>query len=310
MKTISNRKSILLSLIAVFFVIYVFQLIFTGKSKVKVIELKDTEKQPVNKILLGELELTREEDKWYVGEKKYLCDYAAIDTILSSIKELKLLGKVTSKVSDAERYGLNDESKLTVKAFSGDTLLRTIYVGKNSSTNTQSYVSYDNKQTIYAAQNALRDVFTKTEDTLRSKVVYDVDSSEITKVDFKGAEGDFVLVKKAVQPGEELPDSVWSVESSSADFTGKLDDSKVDNWVSRLSRVECEKWTDEDRIGLDESDYTVKIFSGDNATTLYLKKGADEDSNMSCLSTASKYGFELSEYIGKRYTSTLADLAQ
>lgn len=315
MKNFSTRKIVLLSLIAVFALVYILQLTFTGKSKI--VDL--TISEDIDKIELtsanGSRTLTveKKDSVWYAGEKKYPADTALVEALVKAVKNVKLLGVASASSSDAERYGLGDEDKIVVTAYNGSKLLRTLTVGKNTSTNSQCYVQADGKNAVNLASGPLHNTFSTDADKLRSKQVYSLDSAAVTKVSVKNAKGTFTIQKSAPQVDaaseEGITPALWLLsENTTSLSSAELDDTKVGQWINSLASLNVASWKDE-QVPVNAA-VTLTITAFGNDTVISLASYDDDSSEVSASSSSSPYGFTLSKSVAKRYDKALSDLVK
>nr|WP_318716028.1 DUF4340 domain-containing protein [uncultured Treponema sp.] len=168
MNKLYTRKIVLLSVIAALLAVYIVQLAFSGKNKVKVITVEDN----IDLVMIdngGEkLTISKNGDNWFVGDTKLPCQLNRANGIVNAINEIKVLGNVASgSAADYERYGF--DNGIIVEAFSGEKLVRSLVVGKNTATGSQCYVRMDGKSTVCLVQGALRSTFEATADDIIEK---------------------------------------------------------------------------------------------------------------------------------------------
>lgn len=168
MKNIYTRKIVLLSSIAVLLVIYILQISFLGRSKVKTVctneEIDSVEITKNNGHILS---LKKENEKWLVENFPAMENRA--NRIVNSVNEIKILSTVSYDLSDLECYGLNDENAVKVVASYGGKVERTLYVGKDSVAGSQCYVRLDDEKKIYLAQGSLKSTFEVSADEIKEK---------------------------------------------------------------------------------------------------------------------------------------------
>lgn len=168
MKNIYTRKIILLSSIVVLLVIYIFQISFLGKSKVKTVYTKEEiDSVEITKNGGHILSLKKENEKWLVENFPAMENRA--NRIINSVNEIKILSTVSYDLSDLERYGLTDENAVKVVASSGGKVERILYVGKDSVAGSQCYVCLDDEKKIYLAQGSLKSTFEVSADEIKEK---------------------------------------------------------------------------------------------------------------------------------------------
>ena len=77
------------------------------------------------------------------------------------MQNLQLLEKVATASSDdvKEKYDLIEGKVITVTVKNADKVIRTVNVGKASSTNYQTYITVDDSKDIYLANGNLNSLF-------------------------------------------------------------------------------------------------------------------------------------------------------
>lgn len=160
MTDLMKRKIALISAIVVLFAVYIVQLIFENTDRSRVVTVKkeidcirvfssDEEKLCVQK----------KGTEWFLENSDSLVQKYKADAFVNSLKEIKILDAVSKKTDDAERYGLDKTSALKIVAFSSGEIVRTVLVGKKSSTGNQEYVILDDEKEISLSQGSFRSIF-------------------------------------------------------------------------------------------------------------------------------------------------------
>lgn len=168
MKNIYTRKIVLLAAIAVLAVVYAVQLLTSARTNVKIVSVDSDITRIKISGAVNELTLEKEGDAWFAGAEKNPCQAGKINAMVNAVSEIKVLGNVASgSESDSERYGF--DSAVTVEAYSGDKLLRTLSIGKITATGSQCYVRIDGKNAVLLAQGALRSSFEVSFDDIKEK---------------------------------------------------------------------------------------------------------------------------------------------
>lgn len=300
------RKISLLAIIVVLAVIYICQVNFTGKTKIKTLTLNEE----IDSLQINNLRIYKENGTWVLGEKKYLANETKVQNLVNDVKEIKLLGTASSSQKNAERYGLTDEEKIVVKAFNGEKLLRTIYVGKNTSTNSQSYICVDDKNSIYLAQNALHTNFSVDLDSLRKTEIFSFDSNSVLELDLRSSKGNFVLAKNIAQGSSEVSESSWNLvksENSELKTGDALDNQKIESWVKSISNLQANKWLSDDFVLPKTADVSLKIITSTKSYSvdLYFQ---DDEQDVICSSSESPYAFKVQSYVANRINKDFAEL--
>lgn len=302
MKLIKTRKIILLSSIAVLALVYVMQLLFTGRSAVKSYEIE----KEITAIEIaspsGKNRIAREDGKWFLSDARYPVSENRASEFVNAVKEIKVLGKASSS-SDMDRYGLSEGSLIQVKAYCGDELVRSISVGKNSSTGNQCYIMFDGKSDILLAQGALATTFSSSADDIRSKSVYKISDTDVTGASVVFDSTNYAVVKNVSGEGE-LTVSTWSLAGSDE----KIDSSKVSAWIKSVSNLLVDSWK-EDSFVPDESQLkcTVVLKTSDREIIVKIYSAKDEEQMLaSCSET--RWAFMIPKYAGERFFKDLSDL--
>lgn len=297
----SKRKTILLTACVLLLGIYIAQLASSLRSSVKNKTLgADPDKLTIENA--GTLiELVKSDDGWTIGEKRYKADTNTIDGLVNAVKNIRVLDTVAQAGSDAvdERYEIDKANAIVVKAYKGNELVRTLTIGKASSTGSQSYVTLDGKKDIYLVSGTLRDTFKKDVAALRSKVVYAVDTSDLTAV----SESMGSTVLSIVKSGDP---AAWTATGGAAN----VDAEKAASWAASLATLNADSWLDDDFVLPPVSESVTVITAGGKAITVSVYKEGDGDEAKyygTCSETP--YKFSLSRYSAGKYLKTAADIS-
>lgn len=320
-KTIT-RKIVLLALIAILLVVYILQLALTGKNKVKTISLAET---PDSVLIVkgnapaspaNSFRVFLENSSWYAGEKKYPADKNTAEKMAETFKNIKLLGVITNNPGNAaEKYGLGDNDKYTVTAFKDGKALRTIVVGKDTTAGGQSYIQVDGKDTVYLAEGAFHSVYGTPIDSVRSKDVFTLSSSEIMTVTVNGPSGSYVLRKNLSSADLSSDNSVaqtpvWELAESSLGSDVKCDTEKVTNWVNTVNTVKASSWAADDEPVRMENFYgSFRIGTGTKEIGMeFYSIPEDSEGKFLCKSTVSPYPFYLTKYYVEKFCKNFDEL--
>ena len=297
----SKRKIILLTACVLLLGIYIAQLASSLRSSVKNKTLgADPDKLTIENV--GTLiELAKSDDGWTVGERRYKADTNGADALVDAVKNIRILDTVAQAGNDAvdERYEIDKANAIVVKAYKGNELVRTLTIGKTSSTGSQSYLTLDGKKDIYLVSGTLRDTFKKDVAALRSKSVYAVDSSGLTAV----SESMGSTVLSIVKSGDP---AAWTATGGAAN----VDAEKAASWAASLATLNADSWLDDDFILPAASESVTVITAGGNAITVSVYKEGDGDEAKyygTCSETP--YKFALSLYSAGKYLKTAADIS-
>ena len=249
----------------------------------------------------GVIELVKSDEGWTVGERRYKADANAADALIDAVKNIRVLDTVAQAGSDAvdERYEIDKANAIVVKAYKGNELVRTLTIGKASSTGSQSYLTLDGKKDIYLVSGTLRDTFKKDVAALRSKSVYAVDTSDLTAV--SESMGSTVLaIAKSGDPAS------WAATGGAA----SVDAEKASNWAASLATLNADSWLDDGFVLPSASESITVITAGGKAITVSVyKEGDGDDAKYYGTCSETPYKFALNRYSAGKYLKTAADIS-
>lgn len=299
-----KRKIILLCIAVFLLAVYIFQILAGRKTAVKEIKI-DGE---ITSIVIeseknGEITLSKDGETWSVG--KYKANYKA-GSIEEAIKSIKILDTVSSSLSDsaASMYGLDSENLISVKAYSGESVLRALEIGKTSVTGSQTYVRIDGAKAVSLASGALSSTFGANAEGLRDNEIYSIASSDIKRVSAKKADGTLLIAERSPATDENAA-SEWTLKNENGDELD-ADSAKIASWVSSIANLSADKWCDEsDKSALDAA-VTLEITTADKTVSVVVSEKNDEGK---CTANASEspYRFTLSTYASNNFFKSASD---
>lgn len=323
------KKLILLSSVALLFVIFIFQQIFNGRNKMYTLQVK----KPIDEISIEHdgrtVLLKKDGENWSVASKDFpdetfQTEANVATSIEEAIRSVRVVGTASRGISDrSERYGLSESERITVTASSKGKIQRVLKVGKDSSSGNQSYIQSEKKSAILIANKPLHSVFNKTVSSLRYKQLYSISPDSISTIIVKNEEGRFSLMKSMNTEAELNPESGSGISSQQAQWTLSenttelvdpvLDQGNIGNWVSSLAELSVSEWTDSLEnlpVNIEETEPVSEIQIGVGAMPYDLKFYAIEsdESKMLCKSNQNKYPFYVARYNADKFIKKLSDL--
>ena len=238
------RKKILLAGCGILFVIALFQCVASSKNSIKTLKLEKDFNEIVIENLTETIVLQKQADeKWTVSENKYAVNSAEFDAMLDSLKNLQLMEKVATASSDEvkEKYDLIEGKVITVTVKNADKVVRTLKVGKASSTNYQTYITVDNSKDVYLTNSNLNTLFSTTTETLRSKIITEFDADKITSIRITKADSDWTLSK--VQDGETF---IWQITGVPGSVEVDLENANA--WVKSFETFVASSWIPNNKL--------------------------------------------------------------
>ena len=224
--------------------------------------------------------------------------------MLDTIKELTLTALV-SESKNYERYDLNNENKINVKAWAEDSLSREFEVGKVAPSYRHTFIKIADDDHVYHARGNFRDKFDKTPGDLRDKTVLSFKEIEMQEIRItKGMES--ILISRKQIPVEIKTDQASDTQSSSPPKEETVwesaDGKEIDSSIMRritaaLTNMQCEKYIDD----LKKSDfmdpgYTLEIKGIKEYTLSTFTQTEKYDNNYPAISSENDYPFLLSEH--------------
>ncbi len=315
-------KITLISLIAILLCVYLVQIASTGKSKVRNLVLSESPDKitivqgsdEASSVLINVAKGKSTVGKNTSGSIMYPANEATVSSLVELLQNIKLLGTVASGVNanTADRYGLDDNSKITVTACKDGKVLRTIVVGKNTATGTQCYMQADSKQTVYLEDKPLHTSFAVTVDSLRSKEAYTFSDSDVIHVKLANSSGSVDFAKQIPQASmtdESASKITWAVAENTTGAEGTLDESSFTSWLKSVSSLNVSEWAADTAVlpqGEPGSELTFTL-PGRTVTIALYPLEDDEDKRVLCSCSATPYRFYLSESTSKKFLKSAGD---
>jgi hypothetical protein len=267
-------------------------------------------KKEITKIELSKGEtpivIKKKDDKWYIDPQGYLADSNKVKGMLDGVEHLNLAALV-SESKNYNRYDLDDQNKIQIKAWQGETLKRDFLVGKTASGSQNTFVRLARDDRVYQAQENLRSKFEVTIDNLRDKTVLSFNSSEIQEIKVaKGAESmTFIRTQEtgenspskeadtvSAKPPPEEVKTTWQTADGK-----KVDETRLNRLLSTLSKLDCQKYID-DRKKEEFTDpaYAIVLRGTQDYSLSVFAKSSEGNEHYPAVSSGNDYPFELSKW--------------
>ena len=176
---LSVRKIILLSLIAVLLVVYILQLVISGANDGYSLVLKESP----DTILIqngtkSQIKIVNSNGIWLLKEgsenpeENYAILPANTETVnqmVTSLSKIEVLGLV-SRNADNERFGFTENESVKIICSKEGKILRTLELGKNSSTYQQVYAKVDESSNVVLVSGNPKLTFDVTFEDLKAPV--------------------------------------------------------------------------------------------------------------------------------------------
>jgi hypothetical protein len=264
----------------------------------------------------GTIPLSIKGDDWFITPKGYLVSAEIIKQMLNVIEEFPLTALV-SESKNYKPYDLNEDKKITVKAWIWDTISRDFSIGKWTDSYKQTFVKLADDPRVYQVRGNIRSIFDQTIDSLRDKTIFSFDSNKIQEIHIAKGQNSVTLLRKEVplesatdqetsvqEPATPMSETIWlSADGNEAD---KL---AVKALVDRISNLRCRGYI-EDRKKEDFKDptYTVRL-NGEKEYTFSMFGIIDKDSRkIPAVASENDYPFLLDSWLADQITKTIDSL--
>jgi hypothetical protein len=274
----------------------------------------------------GTVNLTKADDAWSVGTKKYRADKAKISPMIDTISDLNLTALV-SEAKDYTRYDLADEKKILVKAWIGAEIKREFDIGKAAPSFRHTFIRLAGDPNVYQASDNFRSKFEYSEEDVRDKVVLSFAASDVSEINLTSGKETLSLLRKEVpleepaEPGQDDVNQDENKKAEAAPIKGKMtwltsdgrsaDASTIDQLVASLSQLSCDTYlADKNKTEFTDPIYILKIIGQKTYTLEIFDKENDSDLSFPAASSESDEPFSLTESNAKRLMPQFEDIIE
>jgi len=316
--TIKKEYCILVVIIAIL-AVYIY-LHKSNEMHYQLPELPQLKTEDITKLQISQPEndigLKQSNGQWTIEPEGFTANKGKIQKLLAPISDLSLTA-LASTSKTYNRYGLSKSKRIQVKAWQGDKLVRSFYVGKSGKNHSTAFVKLTDDPNIYVVSSNLKNKFSKNKEELRDKTVLTFDPKKIKAVTLNHKNKQMKLQKvpanktnatKATKSGKSY---LWATKGKTV-ITSK----KVDKLLQQIADLHCSKYLDnKSHISDLEPIYTISLKNKSNySLKLYQpesKENKDKGQNRySGTSSDCQYSFTLAQYTGKQIVKTLKSLLQ
>ncbi|NNK85234.1 MAG: DUF4340 domain-containing protein, partial [Desulfobacterales bacterium] len=208
--------------------------------------------------------LSKEDGKWTIGPKKYPADELKIKNMLDVIGKLSLTALVSQSKS-YNRYHLDEDNRIKVKAFDKDKIRREFDIGKAAASFRHTFVKISGDERVFHARGSFRGKFDKTVEDLRDKTVLSFKINEIKEI--RISKGKHKMAFNLTQPSKEVKQTENPDDSSQKTEPIKMlwqtaagknaSSTKINRLLTTLSDLKCEEYVS----GQDKDEWKEPIFT-------------------------------------------------
>jgi hypothetical protein len=250
--------------------------------------------------------LKKEGNEWHIGPEGYLADTHKVKNMLDGMENLAVTALV-SESKNYSRYDLDDEKKITVRAWEGETLKRDFDVGKTASSFQHTFLRLSNDDRVYHGKGNLRQRYDQTVEGLRDNTVLSFDREEIQEIQITKVKDVLALNRipaHVVVKTEGEDDGQASTSSEGETKTvwqtpdGKEgDETKLDRLLMTLSSLRCEKYIDDKKKEDFKEPLCTILLKGTEEYVLSIFQKGDKDSeSYPATSSQNDYPFMLPKW--------------
>jgi len=247
--------------------------------------------------------LNKKDNSWHIGPDEYPANSDKIGKMLDVIEGLSL----TALVSESEnynRYDLNDEKKITIKAWEESAVKRTFDIGKAAASFRHTFVKLGNDDRVYHARGNFINDFGETVEELRDKTVLAFNQDEIRQVRItkEKTETQFtrtdipVDVKTTEEPDTATPppSQVQTIWKTADDKKG--DNANIERLLNSLSNLNCHEYiNDSKKEDFSNPICTIELKGTKEYRLSIFPKMDKEASGYPAISSENNYPFSLRE---------------
>ncbi len=298
-----KKEYVLLLLAIVVLSVYLFMR-SEDQSHFEMPELAQVDSESIDRLVVSKgdrtVELQKKDDHWVVGPQSYKGDSIKIQNMVRSAADLTLTALV-SESGNLERYGLSDNLKINVHAYSGEKQVREFDIGRRAPTNQHTFVALTGSPKVYHARGNIDGTYDHTVDELRDETVLAYDQSEITTITLTRGEQSATFARqetaaeeKATQEGEKEETSEPKIQWVDADGnTANTVD--VDRLINSFAKLKCDDYlADDAKADLKDPLWTVTLKGEQASHQIFLFAKSDPESiEFPATSSGSPYAFIL-----------------
>jgi hypothetical protein len=245
--------------------------------------------------------LSKQGEKWLIAPKSYPADGAKIKSMLFEIEDIEITDLVSESKAYA-RYQLDDENKITIKAWAKDKPLREFDVGKEAATFQHTFFRLPGNSNVYHARGDFRRKFDLGATELRDREVLAFDPDTLKSIRLTAGSDSLEMIRIGTPPGDKQEATkegdMPTGPSKTAWFSAEgqeVDGKALDSFLASINNLMCENYLE----GMQKNQFESPIFDisleGKQMHTLSIfKKVVEEDTKVPAISSLNAYPFTLS----------------
>ncbi|BCS95430.1 hypothetical protein DSLASN_10620 [Desulfoluna limicola] len=184
--------------------------------------------------------LEKRGEDWTVDTEGFPAKKEAVAKLIQAAGDLSL----TALVSETESYGrydLSPDKATRASLFKGDTLLRTVSIGKAAPSRGHTFVTVGDDKNVYHAQGNVNGQFSTDPERFIDKRVFSFNASDVASLTITQGETPLTLTRATeTADTSSAPKTAWKDEDGTP-----LDSETVDTITTALSNLTCDSWLTE-----------------------------------------------------------------
>ena len=215
--------------------------------------------------------LTKKDEVWNIQPQGYPVDPKRIDGILSTISTLETTA-LASESKDYQRYELDNERKIRIKAWSGGKIIRNFEIGKAAPSFRHTFVRLDKDHRVFHARDNFRSKFDMDATAMQDKTALEIKTASVKSfvIASEAVESEFKQVKKE---GENAPVEWVRKDGETADGAA------VEKMLNAISNLRHQGFVDgTGKADLIKPIYTITLTEENRHTlSLFQKRPTETD---------------------------------
>lgn len=320
----SKKELIILGLIIAVLAAYLFFQKSADRTHYELPALPALEENDITalEVITGDatLELRKRDETWYVEPGRFKADESRVKPMLDVIRSLTLTALVSEAGND-QRYDLDDEKRIRVRALSNDRELRVLDIGKTAPSHQHTFVKIASDNRVYHARENFRSRFEQNRSDLMDKTVLTVARDNVKRIDIARPDAPPVMLSLVQKPAEgpeepadaeaetpaaapaPAPEFVWQ------DADGNpVPESDINTLLSTVSDLKCREFIeDRSKESYTSPLITVIVNDGMERVLTIFEKHDPEDAAYPAVSSENDHPFLLSQFTAEDIINLLMD---
>jgi len=318
----SKKELIILGLVIAVLAAYLFFQKTADRTHYELPALPALEENDITalEVITGDatLELRKRDETWYVEPGRFKADESRVKPMLDVIRNLTLTALVSEAGND-QRYDLDDEKRIRVRALSNDRELRVLDIGKTAPSHQHTFVKIADDNRVYHARENFRSRFERSRSDLMDKTVLTVTHDNVKQISLARPDAPPVilsLVQKPVEVPEEPAEAETPAEETAPapefiwqDADGNpVSESDINDLLSTVSNLKCREFIeDRSKESYTSPLITVIINDGMERILTIFEKHDPEDTAYPAISSENDHPFLLSQFTAEEIINLLMD---